>query len=40
MGQFYYAFKAFDLLDRLDSEGEGYDDALKGSVVGNFFLNF
>lgn len=36
MGAFYFSFKAFDLLDRLDAEGEGYEDALKGSVVGVF----
>ena len=33
MGHFYYAAKAFDILERLDSEKE-YEDALRGAVVG------
>jgi intraflagellar transport protein 56 len=33
MGHFYYAAKAFDILDRLDSDRD-YEDALRGSVVG------
>ena len=35
MGHFYYAAKAFDILERLDSEKE-YEDALRGAVVGVF----
>jgi len=35
MGHFYHAAKAFDILQRLDSEKE-YEDALRGSVVGVF----
>jgi len=35
MGHFYYAAKAFDILERLDSERE-YEDALRGAVVGVF----
>ena len=34
MGHFYYAAKAFDILERLDSDNE-YEDALRGSIVGN-----
>jgi intraflagellar transport protein 56 len=34
MGHFYYAAKAFDILERLDSERE-YEEALRGAVVGN-----
>ena len=33
MGHFYYAAKAFDILERLDSDNE-YEDALRGSIVG------
>jgi intraflagellar transport protein 56 len=33
MGHFYYAAKAFDILERLDSDRE-YEEALRGSVVG------
>jgi len=33
MGHFYYAAKAFDIMERLDSERE-YEDALRGAVVG------
>ncbi|CAD8208276.1 unnamed protein product [Paramecium octaurelia] len=38
MGHFYYAAKAFDILQRLDSDnGEHeYEDALRGAVVGVF----
>ena len=35
MGHFYYAVKAFDILERFDGENE-YAEALKGSVVGVF----
>ena len=35
MGQFYYAAKAFDILERLDSDKE-YEQAFKGAVVGKF----
>lgn len=35
MGQFYYAAKAFDILERLDSERD-YEEALRGAVVGVF----
>ncbi|EGR30631.1 tetratricopeptide repeat protein [Ichthyophthirius multifiliis] len=35
MGHFYYAAKAFDILERLDSERD-YEDALRGAVVGVF----
>jgi len=35
MGHFYYAAKAFDILERLDSERE-YEEALRGAVVGVF----
>lgn len=34
MGHFYYAAKAFDILERLDSEHE-YEDALKGAIAGS-----
>ena len=33
MGHFYYAAKAFDILERLDSDHE-YEDALRGAIVG------
>ena len=33
MGHFYYAAKAFDILERLDSDRE-YEEALRGAVVG------
>lgn len=33
MGQFYYALKAFEALEKIDSEND-YEDALRGSVVG------
>lgn len=35
MGHFFYAAKAFDILERLDSDHE-YEDALYGSIVGVF----
>lgn len=35
MGHFYYAAKAFDILERLDSDHE-YEDALRGAIVGVF----
>lgn len=35
MGHFYFAAKAFDTLQRLDSERD-YEEALRGSVVGVF----
>lgn len=35
MGHFYFAAKAFDILERLDSDNE-YEEALRGSVVGVF----
>ena len=34
-GHFYYAVKAFDILERFDGENE-YEDALKGGVIGLF----
>lgn len=33
MGHFYYAAKAFDILERLDSDHE-YEEALRGAIVG------
>ena len=33
MGHFYYAAKALDILERLDSDHE-YEDALRGAIVG------
>ena len=33
MGQFYYSAKAFDILEKLDSDKE-YEQAFKGAVVG------
>ena len=33
MGHFYYAAKAYDILERLDSEND-YEEALKGASVG------
>lgn len=38
MGHFYYAAKAFDILERLDSDHE-YEEALKGAIVGMLLLN-
>ncbi|KAL4468715.1 hypothetical protein ABPG74_005218 [Tetrahymena malaccensis] len=35
MGHFYYSAKAFDLIQRLDSERD-YEDAFRGAVVGVF----
>ena len=39
MGQFYYAAKAFDILQRFDNERE-YEDAIKGAVVGTSFIHY
>lgn len=39
MGQFYYSAKAFDILEKLDSDKE-YEQAFKGAVVGKFGLFF
>ena len=33
MGHFYYSAKAFDILERLDSDRD-YEEALRGAVVG------
>lgn len=33
MGHFYYALKAFEALEKIDSEND-YEDALRGSVIG------
>lgn len=33
MGHFYYAVKAFEALEKIDSEND-YEDALRGSVLG------
>jgi len=35
MGHFYYAAKAFDILERLDSPDYEYGEAKRGAVVGN-----
>lgn len=35
MGQFFYALKAFEALEKVDNDKE-YDDALRGSVIGVF----
>ena len=35
MGDFYYSVKAFEALEKIDSEND-YEDALRGSVVGVF----
>jgi len=35
MGEFYISCKAFDILMRLDAEGD-YEEALRGAVVGVF----
>jgi intraflagellar transport protein 56 len=35
MGQFYYSIKAFEALEKIDSEND-YEDALRGSVIGVF----
>ena len=35
MGHFYYAIKAFEALEKIDSEND-YEDALRGSVLGVF----
>jgi intraflagellar transport protein 56 len=35
MGQFFYALKAFEALEKVDNEKE-YDEALRGSVIGVF----
>ena len=34
MGHFYYAAKAFDILERLDSPEFEYEEAKRGAVVG------
>ena len=39
MGHFYYAAKAFDILERLDSDNE-YEDALRGAIVGIKIINY
>ena len=39
MGHFYYAAKAFDILERLDSDNE-YEDALRGAIVGILIWNY
>ncbi len=33
MGHFYFALKAFEALEKIDSEND-YEDALRGSVIG------
>ena len=33
MGHFYYSVKAFEALEKIDSEND-YEDALRGSVIG------
>lgn len=38
MGQFYYAAKGFDILERFDSDKE-YEEALKGAVVGKEYIH-
>ena len=35
MGHFYYSVKAFEALQKIDTEND-YDDALRGSVLGVF----
>ena len=35
MGQFYYASKAFDILERLDTDIE-YSEAKRGAIVGYY----
>ena len=35
MGHFYYAAKAFDILERIDGDNE-YEEALRGAIVGVF----
>lgn len=35
MGQFFYALKAFEALEKVDNDKE-YDDALRGAVIGVF----
>ena len=39
MGHFYYAAKAFDILERLDSPDYEYGEAKRGAVVGNNYLS-
>jgi len=34
-GQFYYAVKAFDIIERIDTDAN-CEDAIKGAVVGVF----
>lgn len=33
-GQFYYALKAFDIIERIDTDAN-CEEAIKGAVVGN-----
>ena len=33
MGHFYYSVKAFEALEKIDSQND-YEDALRGSVIG------
>lgn len=40
VGSFYYAAKAFDILERLDSPDYEYGEAKRGAVVGKFAIYF